>query len=192
MVSQGGNKKYIMKEMLFYKSSMELQKLPHLLIKVFTVCIHLDRYMHTYINVLRQSHLGSAWIHTFPINYRSIWSLWVVSRVVSFIVTSSGAQIHIQLVNCGLHSSLQPLTARSLRAILNFQGCFWRVTLQSWGAVFPNLVFQTTWIGFIMLSQPFNSKTEYNTQGHIVYLLTYFMTEFVFNQLKLRVWKSLF
>lgn len=192
MVSWGGNKKYFMKEMLFYKRSMERQKLPHLLIKIIIVCIHLDRYIHTYLNVFQQSHLGNAWIQTFPINYRSIWSLWVVSRVVSFIVTNSGARIQMQLVSCGLHSSLQSLTVLCQRAILYLQGYFGSITLQSWGAVFLYFVFQAMCIGFIMLSHLFNTKTDYNTQGHIVYGLPYFMTEFAFNQLKLRVWKSLF
>jgi len=43
-----------------------------------------------------------------------------------------------------------------------------------------------------MLSHLFNTKAAYNTQGHIVYVLPYFMTEFVFSQLKWRVWKILF
>lgn len=57
MVSQGGNKKYFMKEMLLYKSSKKLQKLPHLSIKIIIVCIQLDRYMHTYINVYENNTL---------------------------------------------------------------------------------------------------------------------------------------
>lgn len=170
---------------------MEHQKLPHLLIKIIIVCIHLYRYIHTYLNVFQQSHLENAWIQTFPINYRSIWSLWVVSRVVSFIVTNSGARIQIQLVSCGLHSSLQSLTVLCQRAILYLQGYFGSVTLQSWGAVFLYFVFQAMCIGFIMLSHLFNTKTEYNAQGHIVYGLPYFMTEFCIQSAEVKGMKKL-
>lgn len=82
----------IMREISFYKYSMELQRVSHLLINNIIVCIHLDRYLHACINLCYQSHLGNAQIQGFAINYGSIWSLWVVSRVVSFTVANSGAQ----------------------------------------------------------------------------------------------------
>lgn len=148
--------------------------------------------MQTKINIYQQSHLGNAWTQTFPINYRSIWTLWVVSRAVSFTARNSGAQIQIQLVNCGLHFSLQSLTALSLRATLYLQGYFWSITLRSWGAVFLYFIFPAMCIGFITLSHLFSTKPVYKTQGHIVYVLPYFMAEFEFNQLKWRVWKTLF
>lgn len=114
----------IMREISFYKYSMELQRVSHLLINNIIVCIHLDRYLHACINLCYQSHFGNAQIQGFAINYGSIWSLWVVSRVVSFTVANSGAQIQIQLVGCGSHSSLFSFTSLRLRAILYLQGYF--------------------------------------------------------------------
>lgn len=90
-----------------------------------------------------------------------------------------------------MHSSLQSLTALSLRAILYLQDYFWSITLQSWGAKFLYILFSLTCVGFIIFSHLFNRKTH-TTHEDIVYVLQYFMTEFVFSQLKWRIWRSLY
>lgn len=45
---------------------------------------------------------------------------------------------------------------------------------------------------FIILSHLLNTKTAHNAQGHIVYILPYFMTEFVFSQLNEEYEKAYF
>lgn len=176
MVSQRGNKKS-WERYLFINTPRNF-RVSHLLTNNIIVCIHLDRYLHACINFCYQSHLGNAQIQGFAINYRSIWSLWVVSRVVSFTVANSGAQIQIQLVGCGSHSSLFSFTSLRLRAILYLQGYFWRITLQFGGVVSLHFIFPGMCIGLIFLSCLFNIKIACNTQVHIVYVLMYFMTEF--------------
>lgn len=147
-------------------------------------CLYTSRQVlaHT-IDLYYQSHLGKAQIQGFAVNYRSIWSLWVVSRVVSDIVANSEAQIQIQLVGCGSHSSLLSFTALCLRAILDLQGNF-EAQHSSFGVWFSYLLFFQACIGFLFLSHLFNVKTAYNTQGHIVYVLPYFMTELLLSQMK--------
>lgn len=174
----------IMRAISFYKHSTEPQKWSHPLISII-VCTHLDRYLHTCANLCCQSHPGHAQIKGFAVNYRSICSLWVVSRAVSFIVANSGAQIQIQLVGCGSHSSLLPFTALSLRAILHLWGKFEAQLSNFLGVVFvPFFFFPGVCITFIFLSHLFNMKTAYNKD--ILLVLPHFMTEFVLNQRKWR------
>lgn len=90
------------------------------------------------LNLYYQSHLGNQQIQGFAVNYRSIWSLWVVSRVASFIVAQE-----LKFKPSWWDVGCTPVCGHlhlSLRATLYLQGNF-EAQLSSFGVWFPYVLF---------------------------------------------------